>query len=57
MHNVKKLSIGILLIYVMIGASIFYIQEKLIFLPSKLPMDHAYQMTVPFEELFLESED
>lgn len=57
MHNVKKLSIGILLIYVMIGASIFYIQEKLIFLPSKLPMDHTYQMTMPFEEIFLESED
>jgi fermentation-respiration switch protein FrsA (DUF1100 family) len=41
----------------MIGASLYYIQEKLIFLPTKLPHDHTFEMQVPFEEIFLKAED
>jgi hypothetical protein len=32
-------------------------QERLIFLPTKLAADYEYQFSEPFEELFLENED
>lgn len=36
---------------------IYFIQEKLIFLPTRLPDNYQYQFDVPFEELNLDSED
>jgi len=41
----------------MIGASLYFLQEKLIFLPTTLPQDYAYSFSNPFEELFLKSDD
>ncbi|MCF6295790.1 MAG: lysophospholipase [Flavobacteriaceae bacterium] len=41
----------------MIGASLYFLQEKLIFLPTTLPQDYAYNFSYPFEELFLKSDD
>ena len=43
--------------YLILGLMIYFLQERLIFLPSSLPIDHQYQFEVPFEEFFLESED
>lgn len=41
----------------MIGTSLYFLQEKLIFLPTTLPQDFAYSFSNPFEELFLKSDD
>ena len=41
----------------MIGSSLYFLQEKLIFLPTTLPQDFAYSFSNPFEELFLKAED
>ena len=43
--------------YLMLGTMIYFIQEKFIFLPSRLPENYQYQFHVPFEELFLEAND
>ncbi len=53
-----KIAIVILLVaYVIIGLSIYLLQEKLIFLPEELSQDFEYEFTVPFEEHFIEMED
>lgn len=36
---------------------LYFLQEKLIFLPTKLPSEYEYQFDQPFEELFVETED
>lgn len=42
----------------MIGASLYFLQEKLLFLPTVLEQDYQYEFANPFEELFLKpSED
>lgn len=40
----------------MIGASLYFFQEKLLFLPTKLEQDYKYQFSHDFEELFFETE-
>ena len=36
---------------------LYFLQEQLIFLPTKLPQDYNYNFDVKFEELFLETPD
>ena len=43
--------------YVILGTMIYFIQEKLIFLPTRLSQNYQYQFSEPFEEFFLESDD
>ena len=40
----------------MIGASLYVLKEKLMFLPTTLTDDYEYRFQYPFEELFLEPE-
>jgi fermentation-respiration switch protein FrsA (DUF1100 family) len=40
----------------MIGASLYFLQEKLLFLPTELPQEFQYEFTYPFEEVFLTPE-
>ncbi|WP_204347020.1 alpha/beta hydrolase [Psychroserpens algicola] len=52
----KKLKKGLkvfLILYVMIGTSLYFLQEKLLFLPTVLEQDYQYQFAYPFEEVFL----
>ena len=37
----------------MIGASLYFLQEKLLFLPTVLEQDYVYNFKHPFEEVFL----
>lgn len=56
----KKLRILFLLflsIYCMIGAAVYYFQEKLLFFPVPLAQEYAYQFIHPFEEVFLLTEE
>ncbi|MBO3117010.1 alpha/beta fold hydrolase [Winogradskyella sp. DF17] len=43
-------------IYIMIGASLYLLQEKIMFLPTELAQDYEYQFNYPFEEVFLKPE-
>lgn len=59
-HQKRKLSkISLILFgfFLMIGTSLFFIQEKIIFRPTVLAQDHVYQFSQPFKEVFLKAKD
>lgn len=41
----------------MIGASLYFLQEKILFLPTTLAQDYQYDFRYPYEELFFETAD
>lgn len=53
----SRLVLIIIGIYVMIGAALYFLQEKFLFRPSVLPQDHVYQFTYDHEELFLNTSE
>ena len=57
MLNFKKGLLFIVSLSALIIIGVYFMQEKLIFLPTKLAADYQYQFAEPFEELFLETED
>jgi pimeloyl-ACP methyl ester carboxylesterase len=42
--------------YLVIAALVYFVQERFIFKPEKLPQDFEYRYDVPFEELFFDIE-
>ena len=57
MCNFKRGLLFIFSLLFLIIMGVYFMQEKLIFLPTKLTADYQYQFSEPFEELFLEAED
>jgi fermentation-respiration switch protein FrsA (DUF1100 family) len=57
MVKLKKAVLFLLSAYLIISAMLYFLQEKLIFLPSKLPADYSYSFTQPFEEIFITTAD
>lgn len=57
MVKLKKAVLFLFSAYLMISAMLYLLQEKLIFLPSKLPADYSYSFTQPFEEIFITAAD
>jgi len=53
----KKVVVLIVSAFVFITLGFYFMQEKLIFLPTKLSQEYIYQFSEPFEELFLDTED
>nr|WP_321235978.1 alpha/beta fold hydrolase [uncultured Psychroserpens sp.] len=51
--RLKKVLKVLLILYVMISASLYFLQEKLLFLPTVLEQDYQYEFAYPFEEAFL----
>lgn len=43
--------------YLLFGTMIYFLQEKLIFLPARLSESYQYQFENPFEEIFLKAKD
>ena len=43
----------IALVYIMIGVALYFLQDKFIFHPKKLPADYQYQFDVPFRQIDL----
>lgn len=41
----------------MVGSLLYYIQEKMLFLPTELTQDYKFRFSYPFEELFLKTGD
>ena len=52
----QKLFKALLLVYVMMGTSLYFLQEKLLFHPTELSQNYQYEFNYPFDELFLEPE-
>ena len=41
----------IALLYIIIGVALYFLQDKFIFHPKKLPADYKYQFDIPFREI------
>ncbi|KPM33499.1 Hydrolase with alpha/beta fold protein [Croceitalea dokdonensis DOKDO 023] len=57
MRKFKKITYFLLGFYVFLIIMLYFLQEKLIFLPTELPQDYAYEFSQPFEEFFLKAKD
>ncbi|UJH67268.1 alpha/beta hydrolase [Allomuricauda sp. SCSIO 65647] len=57
MSKLKKIVLGLLAFFILLMAMLTYFQEKLIFLPTKLPQDFNYAFEEDFEEFFLTNTD
>jgi len=52
-RNIKKTLVVLIGLYVMIGTSLYLLQEKVLFRPTVLAQDYEYNFNHNFEELFL----
>jgi alpha-beta hydrolase superfamily lysophospholipase len=43
----------ILVIYIVCGIALYFLQEKFLFHPEKLPEDHVFSFSIPFKEINL----
>ncbi|EAR01282.1 hypothetical protein FB2170_11196 [Maribacter sp. HTCC2170] len=57
MRKFKKTIKVLLFLYVLITLMLYFLQEKIIFLPTKLPQDYEYSFSHNFEELNLKTDD
>ncbi len=53
----KEIILTLLGLAVLIYGLLYFLQERLIFFPEKLPVDHQFSFRQHFEELWLEAED
>ena len=42
-----------LLIYIIMGIALYFLQERFLFHPQKLPQDHVFSFSIPFKEINL----
>jgi len=57
MQRGKKVVVYIVIICLVVTGILYIMQEKFIFLPTKLPQDFSYEFSHPFEEIFLTTKD
>lgn len=57
MRKLRKTAILLFVLPGVLLTMLYFIQEKLIFLPTHLPADYSYSFTSEFEELFVQAED
>lgn len=57
MRRLKKIGIVLVAIYALLTLLAYSFQEKLIFIPSKMPLNHQYDFCQNFEEFYLTAED
>ncbi|HRO70483.1 MAG TPA: hypothetical protein PK951_08890, partial [Chitinophagaceae bacterium] len=43
----------ILLVYIVAGLALYFLQDKILFHPQKLPADHSFSFPTPFKEINL----
>ena len=56
-QTVKRALLFLGALYFLVGAFLFFFQEKILFLPSVLPQDYKYEFAHNFEELFLNTDE
>ena len=57
MLKVKRVLLGLIAAVLIIVTMLYFLQEKLIFLPSKLPANYSFSFDEPFEEFYLTADD
>ncbi|WP_396637875.1 alpha/beta hydrolase [Maribacter sp. R77961] len=57
MRRLKKIGIVLVILYVLLLGFTYIFQEKLIFIPSKMPANHVYDFCQPYEEFWLTAKD
>ncbi|MGX1930288.1 alpha/beta hydrolase [Flagellimonas sp. 2504JD4-2] len=57
MRKLKRIVLLGLTFLTLFTAMFYFLQEKLIFLPTTLPLDYNYSFDVDFEEVFMDTED
>lgn len=57
MRRLKKIGIVLGILYVLLVVSAYFFQERLIFFPQKMPLNHTYDFCQGFEELNLTTKD
>ena len=57
MHKFKRVLAAVIACILILLAMLYFLQEKLIFLPSKLPADYTYSFDESFEEIYITTED
>lgn len=57
MRRLKKVLIILVVLYLGIAAFAYFNQERLVFMPSKMPMNHTYDFCQNFEEIWLDADD
>ncbi|MFS4468333.1 alpha/beta hydrolase [Maribacter sp. 2210JD10-5] len=57
MRRLKKIGIVLLVLYALFVWSAYAFQEKLIFIPTKMPQNHVYDFCQPFEEFWINTAD
>ena len=57
MNTIKLILVGLISLYLFIGAIIYFLQEQFIFLPDKLPEDFKFEFDHDFEEHFLSTKN
>jgi len=57
MRRLKKIGIVVGILYLILVVVTYNFQEKLIFLPSKMPLNHQYDFCQDFEEFNLKAKD
>ncbi|MEP3836465.1 MAG: alpha/beta hydrolase [Algibacter sp.] len=56
-QKLKQIVIVVISFYLMVGSLLYFIQEKMLFLPTVLEQDYKFQMSYPFKELFFKTEE
>lgn len=51
--RIRKWVTIILIVYIIIGITLYFLQEKFLFHPKKLSEDHVFSFTIPFKEINL----
>ncbi|MGB3151010.1 MAG: alpha/beta hydrolase [Maribacter sp.] len=57
MRRLKKISIVLVVIYLLLLGATYAFQEKLIFIPSQMPANHTYDFCQLYEEFWLTADD
>lgn len=57
MRRLKKFAIVAAILYALLVISAYYFQERLIFFPQKMPLNHTYEFCQNFEEFNLTAKD
>lgn len=57
MRKLKRVGFFVLTILTLFITMVYFLQEKLIFLPTTLPQDYQYTFDTDFSEIFLETPD
>ena len=57
MRKIRNFGITATVLYLLFSTMLYYLQEKMIFLPTTLPESYTYEFDQTFEEFFLETED